>query len=50
MYYRRTDPTAGHIMHGMKGLMPSSLPPLTNRPNDLGREKISNALSDAVDT
>ena len=39
MYYRRTDPTAGHIMHGMKGLMPSSLPPLTNRPNDLGREK-----------
>ncbi len=26
---RRTDPTAGHIMTGMKGLLPASLPPLS---------------------
>lgn len=28
-YLRRTDPTAGHIMTGMKGLLPPSLPPLS---------------------
>jgi hypothetical protein len=27
---RRTDPTAGHIMHNMKGLLPASLPPLSS--------------------
>jgi len=29
MLFRRTDPTAGHIMYGMKGLLPNCLPPLS---------------------
>jgi Ca2+-binding EF-hand superfamily protein len=29
LFFRRTDPTAGHIMHNMKGLLPSTLPPLS---------------------
>lgn len=35
-FFSRSDPTSGHIMRGMKGLLPSSLPPLTTRPSDLG--------------
>ncbi|RYH13490.1 hypothetical protein EON65_35515, partial [archaeon] len=30
VFNRRTDPTGGHIMHGMKELMPPPLPPLSS--------------------
>lgn len=41
---RRSDPTAGHIMHGMGELLPSSLPPLSTVTTKLDDETLTTLL------
>eukprot|EP01038_Epipyxis_sp_PR26KG_P005066 gene5066-7070_t len=41
---RRSDPTSGHIMHNMKGLMPGSLPPISQEISSLDRSMSLNTV------